>query len=326
MLAKDNLSDGNLKIRPFEQADSESVQKICFDHFRSSCLAAIRYYIAAHFQDLAFLTFLGFCFLSIRKLLVIVLLFNLYLFLKSRYEMEQYIRRDCTDLRDVMNTYMNTNDKTCRFWVAEICEDASSGAANAATNAAGQTPKQKVWKLAGCVGLVPSRENHQIAKLVRLMVERRHRRMRIGSRLLLQLENYARENGYVSVRIYTNTLNPSHMKFVRQHGYTIVQTIRRGLMRGDLVTWHKALVKSGDHHPLLHQVVEGTAGLTADSEESGDDAHHQFTRTTAAANPPPTFGGPPPNETAGAMGSRREDSKDELFNLRIRSAAHYVMD
>src|SRR5699024_2491062 len=119
-------------------------------------------------------------------------LFNVYLTGKSMLEMEHYIRRDCADLQNVQNTYMLSGSR-CRFWVAEIVKE-------------GEKPQ-----LAGCVGLVPSRENPKIAKLVRLIVERNHRRMRIGSRLLLQLENHAREHGYTSVRIYTNTLNPSHM-------------------------------------------------------------------------------------------------------------------
>eukprot|EP01057_Protomagalhaensia_wolfi_P003653 Protomagalhaensia_wolfi_Nauph_80__3652@NODE_368_length_2666_cov_592_247431_g278_i0_p1_GENE_NODE_368_length_2666_cov_592_247431_g278_i0NODE_368_length_2666_cov_592_247431_g278_i0_p1_ORF_typecomplete_len267_score36_60Acetyltransf_1/PF00583_25/6_2e13Acetyltransf_10/PF13673_7/9_3e11Acetyltransf_4/PF13420_7/1_1e04Acetyltransf_4/PF13420_7/4_9e08Acetyltransf_7/PF13508_7/6e05Acetyltransf_3/PF13302_7/0_0014PanZ/PF12568_8/2e03PanZ/PF12568_8/0_033Acetyltransf_9/PF13527_7/0_011GNAT_acetyltr_2/PF13718_6/0_02 len=222
VLRKDLVGDGNLSIRLFQPADGPQVQRICFSHFRSLCLAAVRYYIAEHFQDLTVLTLFGICFLQLRQLAVIVVLFNMYLFFKSRYEMEQYIRRDCQDLRDVQSTYLSS-DPQCRFWVAELKK------------------KDEQASLVGCVGLVPSRENPTVAKLVRLVVEGSNRRMRIGSRLLLQLEHYARDVGYQSVRIYTNTLNPSHMKFVRQHGYTIVQTIRRGLMRGDLVTWHKAL-------------------------------------------------------------------------------------
>eukprot|EP01053_Blabericola_migrator_P004477 Blabericola_migrator_1__4476@NODE_2392_length_2834_cov_382_153596_g1497_i0_p1_GENE_NODE_2392_length_2834_cov_382_153596_g1497_i0NODE_2392_length_2834_cov_382_153596_g1497_i0_p1_ORF_typecomplete_len289_score30_52Acetyltransf_1/PF00583_25/1_1e11Acetyltransf_10/PF13673_7/1_4e09Acetyltransf_4/PF13420_7/5_5e03Acetyltransf_4/PF13420_7/1_3e07Acetyltransf_7/PF13508_7/0_00041Acetyltransf_3/PF13302_7/7_7e02Acetyltransf_3/PF13302_7/0_0069GNAT_acetyltr_2/PF13718_6/0_0035Acetyltransf_9/PF13527_7/0_013PanZ/PF len=241
--AKDLVGDGNLRIRLFKPEDNPQVQRICFSHFRSLCLAAVRYYIAEHFQDLTVLTLFGFCFLSLGQLLFIVVLFNLYLFLKSRYEMEQYIRKDCQDLRDVQATYLSS-DTQCRFWVAEVlkkkdvADEKHAEAENDMTPTKGDEGEST---LVGCIGLVPSRENPKVAKLVRLVVEGSNRRMRIGSRLLLQLEHYARDVGYQSVRIYTNTLNPSHMKFVRQHGYTIVQTIRRGLMRGDLVTWHKSL-------------------------------------------------------------------------------------
>lgn len=241
-LNKDLVGDGNLIIRTFVPEDGPQVQRICFSHFRSLCLAAVRYYIAEHFQDLTVLTLFGFCFLKLRQLLVIMVLFNLYLFLKSRYEMEQYIRRDCQDLRDVRATYLNPahDDVHCHFWVAEVRKNKATPS-SPSTNGKSDSSAKETSTLVGCIGLVPSRENPSVAKLVRLVVEGSNRRMRIGSRLLLQLEHYAREVGYESVRIYTNTLNPSHMKFVRQHGYTIVQTIRRGLMRGDLVTWHKSL-------------------------------------------------------------------------------------
>eukprot|EP01054_Gregarina_sp_Poly1_P008199 Gregarina_sp_Poly_1__8198@NODE_475_length_8096_cov_496_560966_g384_i0_p3_GENE_NODE_475_length_8096_cov_496_560966_g384_i0NODE_475_length_8096_cov_496_560966_g384_i0_p3_ORF_typecomplete_len297_score46_80Acetyltransf_1/PF00583_25/8e12Acetyltransf_10/PF13673_7/2_5e03Acetyltransf_10/PF13673_7/2_1e09Acetyltransf_4/PF13420_7/8_2e07Acetyltransf_7/PF13508_7/0_00046Acetyltransf_3/PF13302_7/0_027PanZ/PF12568_8/2e03PanZ/PF12568_8/0_062GNAT_acetyltr_2/PF13718_6/0_034Acetyltransf_9/PF13527_7/0_11_NODE_475_le len=240
-LNKDLVGDGNLVIRSFVPEDSSGVQRICFSHFRSLCLAAVRYYIAEHFQDLTILTFFGFWFLRFQHLLLIMIFFNLYLFLKSRFEMEQYIRRDCQDLRDVRGTYL-TEDALCHFWVAEVRKKVGQQPPTSppSTTANGGNTKE-TSTLVGCIGLVPSRENPSVAKLVRLVVEGSNRRMRIGSRLLLQLEHYARDVGYESVRIYTNTLNPSHMKFVRQHGYTIVQTIRRGLMRGDLVTWHKSL-------------------------------------------------------------------------------------
>lgn len=234
-LTGDLLGEGRLTIREFQEADREGVQAICFSHFRSLCLAAVRYYITEHFQDLLVLTVLGGIFMKFTDLFVVMVLFNLYLFLKSRWEMEQYITKDCLDLWDISKTYMTTTTQVAAapscFWVAEV-----------RTNADEKSEPQ----LVGCIGLAPSRENPGVAKLVRLVVDGSHRRMRIGSRLLLQLENYARTTNYTSVRIYTNTLNPSHMKFVRQHGYTNIQTIRRGLMRGDLVMWHKFLETSSN--------------------------------------------------------------------------------
>lgn len=250
-LSREGLSNGALVIREFRPSDSEQVKAICFDHFRSSSLAAVRYHIAAHIQDLAFLVVMGLAFVPFRRVVLMVLLFHSYLFLKARWEMEQYIRFDCADLLNVYNTYMAGGSQS-RFWVAELAplNDSSSYSASNEGDGGPLETGGRVetgGRLVGCVGLVPSRENASIAKLVRLMVDRKHRRMKIGSRLLLQLEDYAKNHGFASVRIYTNTLNPSHMRFVRQHAYTVVQTIRRGLMRGDLITWHKQIGPS--HQP-----------------------------------------------------------------------------
>ncbi|KAF8820726.1 acetyltransferase, GnaT family protein [Cardiosporidium cionae] len=97
-------------------------------------------------------------------------------------------------------------------------------------------------KIVGCIGLAPYKEDPTIAHLVRLVVSLESRRMRIGSRLLKQLENFASEAGYRELRLYTNNLNPSALRFVRQSGFNLIQMFPRGLMRGDLITWQKNLL------------------------------------------------------------------------------------
>ncbi|KAF8819121.1 acetyltransferase, GnaT family protein [Cardiosporidium cionae] len=97
-------------------------------------------------------------------------------------------------------------------------------------------------KIVGCIGLAPYKEDPTIAHLVRLVVSLESRRMRVGSRLLKQLENFAIETGYRELRLYTNNLNPSALRFARQSGFNLIQMFPRGLMRGDLITWQKNLL------------------------------------------------------------------------------------
>lgn len=83
--------------------------------------------------------------------------------------------------------------------------------------------------------------------------------MRIGSRLLAQFEYFAVEKGYGEVRLYTNNLNTSHMKFIRQHGYEIIQCVSRTLMRGSLVQWKKRLRLSPDEEEQPTTVIPTSA-------------------------------------------------------------------
>ncbi|EZG61405.1 putative acetyltransferase domain protein [Gregarina niphandrodes] len=237
--AKPPFSEGALTIRELRKEDVKAVKQLCFNHFRSTGLAATRYYVVAHIQDMALLTFLAFVFMSVPRFIMSVTLFNVYLFVKSRWELEQYIRLDCDDLRTAFDTYME-NGPQSRFWVAEL----QVGEAFLGTSLSAESGAKPTRVIAGCVGLVASKETANVGKLVRLIVDSQHRRMKIGSRLLMQVEQYASDIGFTNMRIYTNSLNPTHVKFVRQHGYTIAQTVRRGLMRGDLMTWHKSLNSS----------------------------------------------------------------------------------
>jgi len=131
------------------------------------------------------------------------------------------------------------------FWVAELQESPSR------TSQRGASPKsggEKSFKVMGCIGVLPSKDDPDVAQLLRLVVSIESRRMRIGSRLLAQFENFVTEKGYREVRLYTNDLNVSPLKFVRQHGYSVVQIIRRGLMRGSLIIWQKILIAKEDNN------------------------------------------------------------------------------
>ncbi|KMZ83665.1 N-acetyltransferase [Plasmodium vivax Brazil I] len=96
-------------------------------------------------------------------------------------------------------------------------------------------------KIVGCVGIVPFKGDNSIAQLVRMVVKKDNRRMRIGSRLLTQLENFAHEQNYQELKVFTNNLNTDSLYFVKQNGFNLSQIVRRGLMRGDLLIWSKIL-------------------------------------------------------------------------------------
>ncbi|SPJ12748.1 N-acetyltransferase, putative [Plasmodium sp. DRC-Itaito] len=98
-------------------------------------------------------------------------------------------------------------------------------------------------KIVGCVGIVPFKGDNTIAQLVRMVVKKDNRRMRIGSRLLTQLENFAHEQNYNELKVFTNNLNTDSLYFVKQNGFNLSQIVRRGLMRGDLLIWSKILNK-----------------------------------------------------------------------------------
>ncbi|EUD71086.1 hypothetical protein YYG_03719 [Plasmodium vinckei petteri] len=98
-------------------------------------------------------------------------------------------------------------------------------------------------KIIGCVGIIPYKGDNSIAQLVRMVVKKDNRRMRIGSRLLTQLENFAHEHNYQELKVFTNNLNTDSLYFVKQNGFDLSQIVRRGLMRGDLLIWSKILNK-----------------------------------------------------------------------------------
>jgi len=174
------------------------------------------------------------------------LLFLTFLFARSRWEMESYLRNDCPDLDDIQRTYMDATRS--HFWVAVLQESSSRTGTSKRGGASSPhgSGAEKTGKVVGCIGVVPSKDDADnvchTAILQRLVVSIESRRMRIGSRLLAQFENYVTAAGYKEVRLYTNDLNVSPLKFVRQHGYSVVQIIRRGLMRGSLIIWRKTIV------------------------------------------------------------------------------------
>lgn len=101
-------------------------------------------------------------------------------------------------------------------------------------------------EILGCIGIAPYRNKSTIAQMVRLVVSKKCRGMKVGSRLLNHLEKYAINFGYTEIRVYTNNLNTEYLQFLKQNGFLIQQLVRRGLMRGDLIIWNKTLSQPND--------------------------------------------------------------------------------
>ena len=210
-------------IRPFCQNDAAKIQNICFSQYRSTSISGVSYYIVSHIDDLIFLCILAFSLMNVKKALIAAILFIMYLFCKSRFEVENYIVKHCVDLKNIESYYKKKSNNN--FWVAEvICDDIHKR------------------EIVGCIGLVS--QDKVFGKIVRLTVNRRYHRMRIGSHLLKHAEQYAKTLNYEVLYMYTNSLNPSHASFVTAHGYQLVNTIPRGLMRGDLFMWKRVLKQS----------------------------------------------------------------------------------
>lgn len=106
--------------------------------------------------------------------------------------------------------------------------------------------KCKENEILGCIGIAPYRNKSTIAQMVRLVVSKKCRSMKVGSKLLSHLEKYAINFGYTEIRVYTNNLNTAYLQFLKQNGFVIQQLVRRGLMRGDLIIWNKTLSQPDD--------------------------------------------------------------------------------
>ncbi|GBE58778.1 GNAT family protein [Babesia ovata] len=113
-------------------------------------------------------------------------------------------------------------------------------------------------EILGCVGITPYRNKSTVAQMVRLVVSKKCRNMKVGSKLLNHLENFAVGFGYTEIRVYTNNLNTAYLQFLKQNGFVIQQIVRRGFMRGDLIIWNKTLSQPNDllvtEMPLLRKV------------------------------------------------------------------------
>ncbi|GFE53394.1 GNAT family protein [Babesia ovis] len=104
-------------------------------------------------------------------------------------------------------------------------------------------------EILGCIGIMPYRNQPNVAQMVRLVVSNKCRNMKVGSQLLNHLENFAMGYGYSQIRVYTNNLNTGYLQFLKQNGFVIRQIVRRGLMRGDLIIWNKMLSQPNDIAP-----------------------------------------------------------------------------
>lgn len=241
----------SLTVRSFRPEDSDAVKRICRSHFRSLCFSAMKYYCLEHFRDLVALLVISKLFQPWRDVGLAALLFLVYLFARARIEMELYIFWECPDLDDLTSYYMS--DPRSHFWVAEakrvptkfdaaVSPPRRRGLFWMQRNAPSGSRSVQETQVVGCVGCCPARDDLTVAQLLRLVVAADVRRMRHGSRLLAQFENFAKAKGYRHVRLYTNNLSSSHMTFIRQHGYVVLQTVPRPLMRGSLIEWKKQLV------------------------------------------------------------------------------------
>ncbi|EDO08345.1 Acetyltransferase (GNAT) family protein [Babesia bovis T2Bo] len=101
-------------------------------------------------------------------------------------------------------------------------------------------------EILGCIGIMPYRNQPNVAQMVRLVVSKKCRNMKVGSQMLNHLENFAMGFGYSEIRVYTNNLNTAYLQFLKQNGFVIRQIVRRGLMRGDLIIWNKTLSQPND--------------------------------------------------------------------------------
>eukprot|EP00923_Selenidium_pygospionis_P023741 GHVN01041326.1.p1 GENE.GHVN01041326.1~~GHVN01041326.1.p1 ORF type:complete len:339 (-),score=23.90 GHVN01041326.1:143-1159(-) len=221
----------NLQIRSFTTNDATAVKAIFKEHVRSLTPRLMLHYITQQGVDLCVILLLVKLFVSWPQLLCIWGLLLLYIFGRAHWELESYLRKECRDMHDINNAYME--DEKSHIWVAEESyKDKQS--------------HREASRLLGCVGVTPYKGDHSIAQLVRLVVSQESRRMRMGSRLANQVEDFALRKGYREVRTYTNNLNPSATKFLRQAGYEQVQVMKRGLMRGDLFLWRKILSKQSE--------------------------------------------------------------------------------
>ncbi|CDR96775.1 acetyltransferase, GNAT family protein, putative [Babesia bigemina] len=119
-------------------------------------------------------------------------------------------------------------------------------------------PNCKENEILGCVGITPYRNKSTVAQMVRLVVSKKCRNMKVGSKLLNHLETFAMDFGYTEIRVYTNNLNTAYLQFLKQNGFVIQQIVRRGFMRGDLIIWNKTLSQPNDllvtEMPLLRKV------------------------------------------------------------------------
>ncbi|UVC54430.1 hypothetical protein MACJ_003976 [Theileria orientalis] len=268
----------SILIREIELPDNVHVCKLLFDHFRSLTLPAIIYWLVQHIYDLLAIVLINACLLSLSNLFYFCLLFLIYLFVRARYEIEKHIKESCPDLVDVYKTYRN--HKGSNFWVAYVSGDhgpdshsrTETNKDSGDKNKTGLNPDPgdkspesdipngskrtvegnevnednfsescQAYEILGCVGITQYRNVSTVAQMVRLVVTRKRRNMKVGTRLLEHLEKKALEMGYTEIRVFTNNLNTAYLQFLKMHNFQIIQIIRRGLMRGDLIVWTKHL-------------------------------------------------------------------------------------
>ena len=101
----------------------------------------------------------------------------------------------------------------------------------------------------GCVCLVQARDEHTgepdpgVAQLRLLLVEPAARGSGLGRRLSVECEHFARQAGYLRLRLWTNSLLVAARHIYAQSGYTLLASEAHHSFGHDLVgeVWEKAL-------------------------------------------------------------------------------------
>ena len=109
------------------------------------------------------------------------------------------------DMYDIQAAYMSDDGKSC-FWVAEVEN-----------------------KIVGIIGAIPSTKFNPLThvELVRMSVDSTVRRMGVGSRLIGVLEDWAKDNGYHSVNLYTLGAMKLARSLYEKNDYSLVETEKK---------------------------------------------------------------------------------------------------
>jgi len=112
------------------------------------------------------------------------------------------------DMYDIQSAYMSEDGRSC-FWVAEFEN-----------------------KIVGIIGAIPSTKFDPLThvELVRMSVDSTIRRMGVGSRLIRILEDWAIENGYHSVNLYTLGAMSLARSLYEKNEYSLVETEEKDVM------------------------------------------------------------------------------------------------
>uniref|UniRef100_A0A0G4FKC1 N-acetyltransferase domain-containing protein n=1 Tax=Chromera velia CCMP2878 TaxID=1169474 RepID=A0A0G4FKC1_9ALVE len=263
----DRLPSG-LVIRTFEEGDKEEVKRLVHRHVRSQVLPAAKFWVFRNFSHLCVLTVILFLFLEFWRLVCVLVIFHVYLLLRSWWEFESYIRESSDELNDIHAQYLSQPRK--HFWIAELNPSKEKGAGKRGdrerkgpvsrrekkpeeTAGASPPPPPPRGTIVGCVGVAPMREDpERLCQVYRLVVAPHIRRLHVGSYLLDTVHGWAEKHGFSESRMIANNLLPYIHFFYRKNGYEVLYTAQRALMRGDLIAYRKVLKEE--------PVVEGDGG------------------------------------------------------------------
>ncbi|KAK1944238.1 N-acetylaspartate synthetase [Phytophthora citrophthora] len=118
---------------------------------------------------------------------------------KYRFLWHELVRKDLTnDLADIEGSHMAPGGN---FWVATATQDGSS-------------------QVVGIIGLL--RVSDDVGQIRRVFVDPNFQRMSIGRKMILELENWAKQHGIKSLFLTTNANNPKPQAFYASLGYTKV--------------------------------------------------------------------------------------------------------